>query len=118
MEESMRTPFKGFGLATAIIALTSTFGCYIRPVDAPAMESFSSIQVLDQPDERTLMPLGHVTANKVVVHGDRWDEEALAALKEAAWTQFPDTTVLYQVHLFPGDEAMTFHASGIAARMR
>lgn len=113
----MRTSLKGLSLA-AILALTSAFGCYIKPLDNPALDNYTSIQVLDQPDVRTLKPIGHVTARKVVVHGDRWDEEALEALKEAAWTKFPQTTVLYMVHLFPGDTENTFHASGIAATSR
>ncbi len=113
----MRTSLKGLSLV-AICALTSALGCYLKPLEQPALDNYTGIQILDQPDVRTLKPLGHVTARKVVVHGDRWDEEALDALKEAAWIDFPETTVLYMVHLFPGDEAMTFHASGIAARSR
>ncbi|MBI4878995.1 MAG: hypothetical protein HY812_04950 [Planctomycetes bacterium] len=114
----MRKFLCGLGFVTAIISLAGALGC--RSLSEPTADEAKGVQVLEQPDPRTLLIYGHVTAQNTIAPDD-WrqiEELTIERLKAAAKRQFPEATVLFNVVVMPGDGANTFEASGIAARRR
>lgn len=115
----MRKILSGLGLAAALLSICGTMGC-IHPLSEPSIDEAKGVRVLDQPDPRTLKIYGHVTAMRTIDPGEwqRAEELTLESLKTAAKREFPDTTVLFDVFLQPGDDRYTFEATGIAAKRR
>lgn len=105
----------GLGLAS----LTAS-GCYLGGQPWPSADEAKAIRVLEQPDPRTLEIFGHVTTDRTIAPED-WqqaEEYTIEKLKYEALRRHPDTTVLFEVYVMPGDDAETFRASAIAARRR
>ena len=108
----------GLGLLFGTLA-TST-GCYQGVQPWPSVDEVKAVRVLEQPDPRTLEIYGHVEARRTVAPAD-WrqaEEMTIENLKAAALRRFPNTAVLFEVHVFAADDSNSYTASGIAARRR
>ncbi len=101
----------------ALLALAFT-GCTTHP--SPSIEQVKGVRVLESADPATLMIFGEVEVQETVPDNqvDHAEELTLDKLKDVALRRYPDTTVLFDVSLRPGDCAHTLVASGIAARRR
>ncbi len=114
----MQQFLRGLGLLAAILSLAGALGC--RSLSEPTADEAKGVQVLEQPDPRTLLIYGHVTAQHTITPAD-WrqaEELTIDRLKVAAKRHFPEATVLFNVVVMPGDGSLTYEASGIAARRR
>ncbi|MFG0319597.1 MAG: hypothetical protein ACF8XB_20160 [Planctomycetota bacterium JB042] len=113
----MRKTIAMLGLGAALLAAG---GCYLGGEPWPSTEDAKAIRVLEQPDPRTLDIYGHVTTQRTVAPADWQQAEQLTIekLKYEALRRYPDTAVLFEVYVMPGDDSNTYHASAIAARRR
>ena len=114
----MRKILSGLTLATLLLTQWGSTGC--QSFSEPVVDDVKGVRLLEQPDPRTLEIFGHVTAQKTFDSADwlRAEELTLERLKTAAMREFPDSTVLFNVAIQPGDGANTLKATGIAARRR
>jgi len=108
----------GVGLMFGMLA--SSGGCYLGVQPWPSVDEVKAVRVLEQPDPRTLEIYGAVEVSRTVAPED-WrqaEEMTIENLKAAALRRFPNTAVLFEVHVTPGDDTHSFDATGIAARRR
>lgn len=95
--------------------LAAAMGC--APVSSPSPEVYKSIQVVDTVDPRTVGIIGRVAVNVLVPEGsrDHARDYAIDQLRAQAMRQHPETTLLFNVHVAPGNASYSYEVSGVAA---
>lgn len=114
----MRKLARASGPVCGLLLLAGALGC--QTIEPPPVDQVKAVQLLEQPDPRTLEIFGDVSVQRTVAPEDyaRAEQMTLERLKEAALRSYPETTVLFGVAIRPGDDGNTLRASGIAARRR